>query len=62
MPESVQPKGDSLQVGERESGGGGRRLNTRLHSADQVLKINVVDPWNFGVDPDPDPRIQTSAD
>ncbi len=26
----------------------------------QILQTNVADPWHFGVDPDPDPRIHAS--
>ncbi len=31
-----------------------------MHSIKNISKSSVADPWHFGVDPDPDPRIHTS--
>ncbi len=32
------------------------------HPRDEYINLlaSIPDPWNFGVDPDPDPRIHTS--
>ncbi len=35
------------------------QLNSDLQQKEKV-KSSVADPWHFGVDPDPDPRIHAS--
>ncbi len=35
-------------------------LEYQKKSPYDIFNISVGDPWHFGVDPDPDPRIRTS--
>ncbi len=37
-----------------------RNFRIRIQEVKNDPKISVADPWHFGVDPDPDPRIHAS--
>jgi hypothetical protein len=36
------------------------RIQLRTRSTEYMCRTSVADPWLFGVDPDPDPRIHAS--